>query len=260
MRTGILACLITVSLLAACGGGTTQTPTQQPRPVVTSRSTVAPPTPAPPTPTPVVTPAPAPTGAAADVIDAFFRNFAQENEPFHVDTTIDFTGSAGAQTETGSAAVNGDIHGEDFAGEVVLMGDRILVRFVDGVAYGKEADNDWVTLPDFKQTQPLNPFSLLEPGDVAYVGLAEREGREMHELGFEKWVGGELEVEGMSRLELLSHDFSVFVSTRGIPVEAILDFSISGYLAGFARPFQFDYHVVYQFSDVGKPVDIRAPL
>ena len=203
---------------------------------------------------------PAPTGVAADVIDAFIADFAEKQPPFHVDTNVDFTGTTGAETETGSVSVNGDIHGENFDGEVIVLGERVLVRFVDGVAYGKEAGGEWMTLPDFEQTQPLNPFSLLEPADVVYVGPAERDGRRVHELGVAKWIGGELEAAELSRIELLSNDFALFVSANGIPVEALLDFSISGYLAGFARPVQFDYHVVYLFSDVGKPVEIEGPI
>jgi hypothetical protein len=207
-----------------------------------------------------VTPVPAPTGTAADVIQAFFSEFAQVDEPFHVETDVAFNGTAGTQTESGTVEVNGDIHGQDFDGEVIVAGDRYVIRFVDGVAYAKESGGSWITMPDFTQTQPLNPFSLLEPADVAYVGPAERDGRSLHQLGFKRWVGGELEVEGMSRIELLGSDFAVYVSTRGIPTEAILDFSITGYLSGYARPLELDYHVVYLFSDVGKRVDIRAPI
>lgn len=226
---------------------------------MTSRPTEPPATPAPPTPTPVVTPVPAPTGTAADVIDAFFSEFANADEPFHVESQIDFIGVVGTQTESASLSVNGDIDGENFDGEVILPRERVVVRFVDGVFYGKQAGGEWMTLPDFKQTQPLNPFSLLEPSDVTYLGPVERDGRALHQLGFSKWVGGELEAEGMSRIELLDSEFAVFVSDQGIPVEAVLDFSISGYLTGFARPAEFDYHVVYEFSNVGKPVRIEAP-
>src|SRR5687768_845097 len=260
MRTGTLVGIIAGALLAACGGGVVVTPSPQPTPAVTSRPTTAPLTAAPPTPTPLVTPVPAPTGVAADVIDAFFSRFARENLPFHVETDVEFTGSTGSETENGSVTVNGDIDGENFDGEVILMGERVLVRFVDGVAYGKEADGDWITLPDFKQTQPLNPFGQLEPTEVTYVGPAERDGHSVHELGFDKWIGGELEAEGMSGIELLSNDFALFVTAKGVPVEAVLDFSISGRIAGYAQPVEFDYHVVYRFSKVGEPVDIRAPI
>ena len=260
VRNGIVAGLLTVALIGACTGGIASTPSPQPRPVVTSRSTMAPPTAAPPTPTPLVTPVPAPTGIAADVIDAFFSEFALVNKPFHVDTDVEFTGTSGTQTESGTVEVNGDIHGQDFDGEVIVLGERVIVRVVDGEAFGREAGGEWITLPDFQQTQPLNPFGLLEPADVVYVGATDRDGQQVHELRFTRWIGGELEAEGLSRIELLGSDFAVHVTTNGIPVEAILDFSISANVAGYARPFEFDYHVVYLFSDVGKRVEIRSPL
>jgi hypothetical protein len=256
--------IVLAAVVIGCSGSSGPASTPSARPVITSR----PPTVAPPAPSATVpalsagpTPVPAPSGEAAAVIAAFVKEFAQKQPPFHLDMDGDLTILGGPQRATSSVSATGDIAGEDFDGDVDLPGlDTAHVRFVDGVAYARTDVSIWVSFPDFKQTQPLNPFSQLDAGDVAYVGQTRRDGRDLHQLSTTKWVGGPLEGDGLSNLQLLSSRFDMFLTPQGLPIDAILDFSISGRYAGYASQVQIDYHVEYRFSRIGKPVDIVAPL
>ena len=172
-----------------------------------------------------------------------------------------FTGTMGTESRGGTLSLAGDISGDDFDGELVVMGqDRVLVRIVDGVAYGRPHGSEWEQIPDYRQTEPINPIPVLGPEDVTYLGENERNGRHVYELEIDKWPGGELQAPGMTNVKLLDFKIKVYVNNRGIPVEAVMDFAISGIAAGYATPFEIDYHVDYKVSQFGKDVTIRAPL
>lgn len=217
------------------------------------------PSPAPASDAPTSPPAATPRGEHAEVIDAFLANFALRNPPFHVDSDIHASGSGGAEPINIRLRINGDTVGQDFDGEVSVPGKgSVRVRFVDGVGYARLPGTDWVVEDDFEQTQPLNPFGLLKPEDLEYVGQVQRGRRSLHKLRTSEWIGGDLRSVGLVDLELLSTVFDIYVGNKGLPVEAVLDFSISGRVSG--RQATFEYHVVYRFSNIGDLVSIEAPV
>jgi hypothetical protein len=216
------------------------------------------PTPATPTASAAVLPGVTPSPEEAAVIAAFISNFGQEQPPFHLVSDVRMTGSAGGETKKIAMSISGDIDGQDFSGEISLStAGSARIRFVDGVAYVRPPGQGWKIGEDFNQAQPLNPFSLLDAADLTYVGKAPaRHGA--HQLRTTEWIGGELKAAGLRNIELLSSVFDIYVDKDGIPVEAVLDFAIAARLP--TADAHLDYHVVYRFSDVGDPVEIRAPI
>jgi hypothetical protein len=132
-----------------------------------------------------------------------------------------------------------------------------FVRFVDGTAYARIGGGRWVESPTFRQTQPLNPFTGVQATDFESVETVGRGPKQLHVLRTRTWIGGDLELNGANRLELKSTTFDIYVRGDGMPVRAILDFSIEGVTS--SGPVTVDYHVEYRFSRVGKSVTIKVP-
>jgi len=272
-----LACTLTVVAACTSGPGPTSTasPVSQPTASATVAATASPsptasPTLAPtlpPTLSPTATTAPlAPTAtpaAAHPVIDLFLSDFAAAQPPFHVLTDVVGHASAGNQVFEIALVLEGDISGQDFDGRVSgsPLGQAIDTRliFVDGVAYNQSDDGSWFEVDGFQQTQPLNPFNRLNASDLAYSGTAKRDGRTLHQLTTETWIGESVtnNVQNMPDAELEGSTFDIFVDDEGIPVEADLEFAVVGTIRGV--PARLDYVVNYVFTNVGVPVTIEAP-
>jgi uncharacterized protein YodC (DUF2158 family) len=231
-------------------------PTTRPAVVATARPVAT----SAPTPAPSVEPpeSPGPPADSARAISRFLAEFAGEQPPFRVTANVEGTVKSGGPHVTISAYIEGNVSGQDFDGEVALPTARMKVRFVDGVGYARLPRGTWMIAHDVKQTQPLNPFSLLAPDDITYVDTVRVRGKRVHVLHTERWLGGALEAERIADIELLSTDFTIYVRDDGVPVRGVLDFSLEGTTSEGRG--QFDYHVEYRFSRVGKPVTIEAPL
>jgi len=263
-RTALAA---TFMLIAACTSGPGPTATASLPPQPTASPTLAPtPTPSPtarPTLPPTPTSAPTATPAAGHpVVDLFLSDFASLQPPFHVFSDIAGTVSAGEQELEITLTIEGDISGEDFDGRVTgsPIGQPIDVRVIiaDGVAYNQSADGSWAQVGGFQQTQPLNPFAMLNEADLTYGGTVSRGGRTLHQLTTETWIGDAVaNVPNMPDAELEGSTFDIYVDDEGIPVEADLEFAIVGTIN--AVPTRIDYVVFYAFTNVGDPVTIEAP-
>ena len=193
-------------------------------------------------------------------MSAFLSSFVAEQPPFRVDSDVYFTaGSAGYTTEA-RFFVGGAISNEDFRGKVSIEGSgSVEVILLDGTAYARLPGGRWSVDRDFVATQPLNPFTLLEADDLQYLGTVRRNRRGLHRLQTSRWIGGPLEVPELTDIELVHSEFDIYVDDRGLPVEAVLVFAITGRLPNSATA-TFDYEVLYFFSKVGKPVKIKAPI
>jgi hypothetical protein len=215
------------------------------------------------TPGPTASP-PVATSSAGDlVIAAFLANFAAAQPPFHLVSDIEGRFASGTRTGEITVAIEGDVAADDFAGtyhaelpDETQDADLVLL---DGVAYLRRPDAEWEIVPGFRQTQPLNPFILLQPSDLTYQGEVTRTGTTLHQLRTTRWVGDDVVLEGVPDAALESSVFDIFVTDEGIPVAAELRFAVVGTtLTG--EDARFEYTVLYEFSDVGEPVTIRAPI
>lgn len=202
------------------------------------------------------------TGDGDAIIAAFFDSFAASDEPFHVLSEVTFSGTAeGQEVFQGEIVVEGDVSGEDFAGDVSgdVSGEAIESEVITagGTTYGRQPGGEWQEAPSSGQTQPLNPFGNLEAEDTEYVGTDERGGRPVHHLRTTEWIGGDPASTGIPDAAIEESAFDIFVDDVGLPVEADLTFTLSGVNQG--TPFEAVYEVHYVFSEVGVPVTIEAP-
>jgi hypothetical protein len=235
IATGLV--LATVSALACVNVAPTPSPTSSPAPTATA--------------------SPSPDGQA--IIELFRSGFGAAKPPFHLECDVDASGTVGGDSGQFSLHMGGDVSGEDFSGQVVYPGNDVAqIVFVDGVAYVRAADSDWLADPTFEQTQPLNPFSLLEADDLEYRGVHSIGGGELHQLRTEKWIGAELDIAGWTDLQLESNSFDIYVDDAGVPAEAHLRFRLTGNYLGDAA--DLTYVVLYYFTQVGEPVTIEAPI
>lgn len=253
-----LAAGFLVMVLGACSGAiASPTPRRSasPTPLPTPTATPSPR----PSNTPSPTPAPSLARSGDEVIALFRSEFGQAQPPFHLDTDVQVTGTVDGESGDLGLYIGGDVSGQDFSGQMSIAFEHtVLIILVDGAAYVRQSQR-WRQMAGFAQTQPLNPFGLLETDDLAYAGTATIDGRPLHQLQTEKWIGGELQAEEFETIELESSLFDIYVDDEGIPVEARLDFTITGTTesGGAAR---LNYFVVYRFSRVGEPVTITAPI
>jgi hypothetical protein len=251
---GSAGALLATILLGGCT--TLADIAQQVQPTPAAPATARPTVPAAtvaPTSAAVATPSP----AANPVVDAFLAGFAQKQPPFHIDCRVEVNGSAGKQSESASLTMSGDVSGENFAGQMTLQHKRVLVRIVDGRAYARlPSGGDWRS-EAYRQTQPLNPMAGLSPGDLEWLGKKTVGGRKLDVLRTTKWIGNDINSTGFANAKLESTQLDMYVEKDGTPVQAILDFTISG--KSYGEDARYTAHVVYKFSDVGKAVEITAP-
>jgi hypothetical protein len=257
---GIAAVLVLATVVAMGCVSVAPTPpaaTNSPAPTLTPGPTPSPsPSPSP-SPAPTATPPPSTDGQA--IIALFRSGFGEAQPPFHLECEVEASGTVGGDSGRLGFHMGGDVSGEDFSGQVIYPGNEVAyVVFADGVAYIRTADSDWLADPDFEQTQPLNPFSLLEADDLEYRGVHSIGGDDLHQLRTDKWIGGELDIAGWTDMQLESNSFDIYVDEAGVPAEAHLRFRLTGNYLGDAA--DLTYVVLYYFTQVGEPVTIEAPI
>jgi hypothetical protein len=271
VRRPALTALAIVSLLAVtgCGGAAvasvepTPTPTPGVTPIPTPRPTPRPVLTAPPTPPPSATPAPTPAvltpeGNAAR--QGFVRFAGSDRVPFHLVLTsrvvvlsqpvtirlvldVSDTGDMAGQLATKAADVT------DTA-DLVIAGGREFVRL---------AGQDWVELSGDPTT--ANPLGAVPLDKVAWVGLDTIGGKALHHLQIDdpSVVGASnADQSGLSDLVIETGVMDVWVTADGTPVTA--KFRILGSAVARSRPTVVSIVGRYEFSDVGKPVAIEAPI
>ena len=209
--------------------------------------------------TATLAPSSAPTtsasSAANPVIEAFLASFAQTQPPFHLDCTVTINGSIGGNTEHAKLAMSGDVSDQNFSGEMRIEGKRVVVRIVGGRGYARLPGGEWKIEP-IHQTQPLNPMAGLVAADLEWVGKKALGGRRLDLLRTHKWIGNDPS-RRLRQCQGRLGELDLFVDADGLPVEATLDFIVSGKLYG--DDARYSAHVVYKFSHVGEDVEIIAP-
>jgi hypothetical protein len=269
-RTPAALLILSVLALAGCGDAAVASV----EPLQTSEASAVVPTPIPtrrptPSPTPVPTPrpslTPAPTlvvsSAEGEAARAGFAAFAAaDGTPFHLvlASKVDVRGEAVTLRLTLDIAGNGDIAGkvaakagdETETAEVVIVGGRQFVR-----ASGRA----WTEVAGEPTTS--NPLGAVPLDKVAWVGMDTIKSKPLHHLRIEDpAVVGASNVgdQGITDLEIKSGVMDFWVNANGTPVLA--RFRIAG--SGVARGLRADFSIVgrYDFSDIGKPVTIQAPI
>lgn len=261
-----LAVIVLGIVAIGCTGGTVPavTPGQSgaPTPIRTS-----PPSTSTPSPRATVTATAAPSATAtafpeSDAVELFMSNFAAAKPPFHVESEITVGTTVGRSGGTITLIIGGDVSGEDFAGtsQTFLPSGTVEqeIAIVGGRAYVRMAGGTWLENEQFQQTQPLNPFALLAPADLTYAGPVVIEARRLHRLQTRKWIGGDVDSTELDNAVLGESLFEILVDDEGLPVSATLTFDLSGTYQG--QPAFIDYAVDYEFSAIGEPVTIEAPI
>jgi hypothetical protein len=259
-------------LAASCVGveAPTPAPTDAPTPSTTSPTatpTPSPspsPTPAPPSPT--VAPTATPTPVSGDVVLAGFVDFLKREPDFHLICTVAADIYADDQSDQLFVLLDGDISGQDFAGYMSMQTTGVTVEadmvVIGDVVYVRLARGDWTPGEEFAQTQPLNPFTSDIADAFTYQGPVTIDGQALHDLNTTTWIGGDIQKigrqNGLRRPKLESSVFDIFVNDDGLPVTSLLEFAVTGRYRGV--PVRFEYTVIYDFSQIGEPVTIEAPI
>jgi hypothetical protein len=237
---GLVPFVVVAALLAAACGSTSGSPA----PGGTS--------------TPAVTASPTPSGD--EVLQAFLAKFASEDVPLHVS----FNANVEVQGQRIPFSGEVDAVGSDAAGTVTVpvQGQLTTVEMVliKGNAYGRAPGGQWGRL-QVQQTQPINPFPRLRStGDLKYVGIAQRAGRPLHQLRTTRWIGEDpsrITGSGLEGAAIRDSRFDIFTESDGKPVEAALEFTMTGRSSG--GPVELKGDVTYRFSRVGEKVTITPP-
>ncbi len=201
------------------------------------------------------------TPSGQQVIEAFLARYASEDVPFHVR----FDASVEVQGQRIPFSGEVDAVGSDAAGTVTVPvqgGELTTVEMVlvKGKAYGRAPGGQWGRL-EVQQTQPINPFPRLRAGgDLKHIGVTQRAGRALHQLRTTKWIGedpSKIAGSGLQGAAIKESRFDIFTESDGRPVEAALDFTMTGRSSG--RPVELKGDVTYRFSKVGEKVTITPP-
>lgn len=269
LRTGA-ACALAAILAAGCATVELATPVISDAPTPTSPTTPVAPTPspsptaAPPDPTPAPTPTSVPV--SGEVVMARFVDFLVEEPDFHLVCTANATINVGGETESLLIVMDGGISDQNFDGYLSIQSAGTTIEadvvVIGDVGYVRPARGDWQPGEQFNQTQPLNPFTSELADDFSYVGPTTIDGRAFHDLYTETWVGGNIKKVGkearLKKPRLEYSFFHIYVGDDGLPVTSLLEFAISGRY--FGLPALFEYSVIYDFSQIGEPVTIVAPI
>lgn len=218
-------------------------------------------------PSPSLPPAPTPTPPPPDgpqVIAAFLAVTGDPALTMHVVADGKVTVSAAGTTENVTIGFDMDISGENGVGQgVVDTGPSDLtfdMLLVDGHAYVDD-NGTWTEVPDYRPSTPINPFAgLTGPGDLTYRGADARDGRRVHHLSVEVWLGGDLALlgeQGWSGVKIDYELTTVTADDEGNPIGMDFSGGVSGRYQGVAASAAFE--VSYAFTNVGEQVEIPTP-
>jgi hypothetical protein len=184
-------------------------------------------------------------------------------DPFAYHLAYRATLKAGDQTATVATDVN--VSGADFAGTTKVQrgGARIAMDVVlkGARAYGRLPKAGWSVIPAVELATPASPFeALTATSSLEDLGEVTRSGKKLRRLRTSQWLAGDPNrllagQDGSVKVE--SSTFDVFVTSAGVPVEAVLTAELSGNIGGESRTATV--RATYAFSNVGKPVKVTAP-
>jgi hypothetical protein len=166
-----------------------------------------------------------------------------------------------------TVAVNGelDVAGAEFAGTTRVQrgGARVAMDVVykGGRAYGRLPRAIWTVIPVDELATPVNPFQALSlTSPLEDLGEVTRSGKKLRRLRTGEWLAGDpnrLLAGQAGSVAVESSTFDFFVTTAGVPVEAVLSARLTGEIAGETGTAGLT--ATYTFSKFGTRVRITAP-
>lgn len=188
----------------------------------------------------------------------FLDRFTGDVPPYRLALEVEIGG-----VSEGTALIDADVNGTDYRATVhiALRGlperDSEIVH-VDSTGYLRDGDDDdWVVVPGYRSTPPLNPFLFLQPTDYADAGTDAARGG-LRRLSSNAWVEQDATL-GLVEGGVRDVVFDVWVDEAGTPVNAELRFELAGADAQ-GQQVQLSYTARYAFSDVGADIAIEPPV
>jgi hypothetical protein len=210
-----------------------------------------------------VVPGASPTPAKPN--SAFAQRFLKlvTKDPFTYHLAYRATLKTGDQTAT--VATDVDVAGADFTGTTKVQrgGARIALDVVltGGRAYGRLPKAGWAVIPAVELATPASPFeALAATSSLEDLGEATRSGKKLRRLRTSQWLGGDpnrLLAGQAGSVTVESSTFEVFVTSAGVPVDAVLTAELKGNIGGESQTATV--RATYAFSNVGRPVKVNAP-
>jgi hypothetical protein len=195
---------------------------------------------------------------AAAALDAF-RAFVQTDQSFHM--RADMLLTIGPLTL--DMEVNADVAGGDEKGTIDVRGAGTSVHMdivvVDGTAYGRIAQRDWIVLP--ADTSSSNPLLGLDVEGLEAVGIVNAAGQLAHHFRTDDVSmidTSTITGTSITELRLDTVGFDVYVTDDGVPITAVMEFAGAGTVEDASQTIEAT--VRYDFSKFGEPVVIEPPI
>jgi hypothetical protein len=258
-RARLLATLLLVATLAACGGATTS-PVASEAPVPSVVVTPAPaseapaPSEAPPTEAPP-TQEPPPADAGGPYAEALVAALAAEPLVMHLEQIATATTPVGEV----EATLSGDFAGNDLdismhiaSGATTVDMDMVVLG---ETAYVRQGTGEWVSVPTTVAEAELaglvqNMRLVGDPRDLLYVGVEEVDGRDLHHLTASRTIPYAPAAGGTGQYDV----FDIWVEEDGTPVLAKTAFSATD-----PNGVAVTGTTNFEFSNVGGPIEIKKP-
>ena len=159
--------------------------------------------------------------------------------------------------------VNADVAGGDEKGTIDVRGAGTSVHMdivvVDGSAYGRIAQRDWIVLP--ADTSSSNPLLALDVEGLEAVGIVNAAGQLAHHFRTDDVSmidTGTITGTSITELRLDTVGFDVYVTDDGVPITAVMEFAGEGTVEGASQTIEAT--VRYDFTKFGEPLVIEAPI
>ena len=198
------------------------------------------------------------TGTDAQAALDAFRAFVESDQSFHLTGDMKMT-IAGVVVDMD---VVDDVSGGNERGTIDVRGPRLSVHLAvtiaDGTAYLKIANRPWQKIG--KATNSSNPLVGLKIDGLQAVDKVNVGGVLAHHFRVDDPAAlNEDAITGyaLTKLEISSTAFDLYVNDDGAPLTAILEFSGSGTFQDKVSPIEAT--IRYDFSRFGVPVEIKPP-
>ena len=200
------------------------------------------------------------TPVAPELVIERFIQFTSTDTPFHVTVNISGRGSHGQQQVSGETHIDADVSGDAVSANIqeALEGVGVDVIAVDGRYFERLPGGVWAETTEDVLDQPIRPASGLSAADIEHGSTINRKGQVLHQLMVNRWGGPSASELGFPRAEIELILFEIYVDDNGVPNFAQVNYRVSG--RTFGEPTDITFVAGYEFSKVGVPVTITAPV
>ena len=225
------------------------------QPSASPRATLGAPPPLPPSSAPT-TPASSTTPGTDDPAVLFAAFVADPTQSYHVE--IKATAKQDGQTVT--ITMSADESGTDFGGQMTLNGgnqhasDKFVVK--NGTAYAKVGSKGWVATTNLGSLDLPSggiAFGSIEQNTIQFLGREAHGGQTLNHIRALTSSATGLSNTGGTGCQTKDLPWDIWVRDNGQPISATFDYSCT--VGGSTVTSS----ATYQFTRVGKPVDIVPP-